>query len=73
MARDADVIQRDIEKARDALAVTLDELATVADPRRFVDSGKATVRSKLRDPRVRTVAIGIGALVAFVVVRRIFR
>lgn len=73
MARDADVIQRDIEKARDALAVTLDELATAADPRRFVDSGKASVRKKLRDPRVRYVAIGVGALVALVVVRRILR
>jgi hypothetical protein len=67
------MIQRDIEKARDALAVTLDELATVADPRRFVDSGKATVRTKLRDPRLRYVAIGVGALVALVVVRRILR
>lgn len=73
MARDPDMIQRDIETARDALAVTLDELGTKADPRRFVDSGKASVRKKLRDPRVRYALIGVGALVAIVVVRRILR
>lgn len=73
MARDPDVIQREIETARDALAVTLDELGTKADPRRFVDSGKTSVRRRLNDPRVKYTLIGVGALVAFVVVRRVFR
>jgi hypothetical protein len=73
VARDPDVIQREIETARDALAVTLDELGTKADPRRFVDSGKTTLRRKLNDPRVRYALIGAGALVTIVVVRRILR
>lgn len=73
MARDPDAIQRDIEQARDALATTLDELSTRADPKRVVESGKATVREKLDDPTVRYVLIGVGAVVAIVVVRKILR
>lgn len=73
MARDPDAIQRDIEKARDALAETLDELTIKADPKKFVEQGKAGVQEKLNDPRVRYVMIGVGALVAVVVVRKIFR
>ena len=73
MARDPDAIQRDIEKARDALATTLDELETKANPTRVVESGKASVREKLDDPRVRYVLIGAGALVAAAVVRKLFR
>lgn len=73
MARDPDAIQREIEKARDALAVTLDELGTKADPKRVVESGKATLREKLDDPTVRYVLIGVGALVTIVVVRKLFR
>jgi len=37
MARDADTIEREIEQARDALAATLDELAT--RPKRAVEAG----------------------------------
>lgn len=73
MARDPDAIQRDIDKARDALAVTLDDLGTKANPKRFVESGKASVQEKLDDPTVRYVLIGVGALVTLVVVRKLFR
>lgn len=73
MARDPDAIQRDIEKARDALAVTLDELETKANPKRFVESGKASVQEKMHDPRVRYIMIGVGALVTIAVVRKLFR
>lgn len=73
MARDPDAIQRDIDKARDALAVTLDDLGTKANPKRFVESGKASVQEKLEDPTVRYVLIGVGALVTLVVVRKLFR
>lgn len=73
MARDPDAIQRDIEKSRDALAVTLDELGTKADPKRFVESGKASVQEKLNDPRVRYALIGVGALVTVALVRKLFR
>lgn len=73
MARDPDAIERDIQKARDSLAVTMDELSTKADPKRFVESGKASAQEKLNDPRVRYVLIGVGALVTVAVVRKLFR
>lgn len=73
MARDPDAIQRDIEKAREALAVTLDELETKANPTRVIESGKASVREKLNDPKVRYALIGVGALVTVAVVRKLFR
>lgn len=73
MARDPDTIQAEIERARDALAVTVDELTTRMNPKRIVDQGKATVRNTLNDPRIKAALIGIGALVAVLVVRRLFR
>ncbi|KAA5837332.1 DUF3618 domain-containing protein [Saccharopolyspora hirsuta] len=73
MARDPDAIERDIEQAREALATTLDQLSAKANPQRFVDAGKASVQEKLNDPRVRYALIGVGALVAVVVVRKLFR
>ncbi|MDA3629307.1 DUF3618 domain-containing protein [Saccharopolyspora oryzae] len=73
MARDPDAIERDIEQAREALANTLDELSVKANPQRFVEAGKASVQEKLNDPRVRYALIGVGALVAVVVVRKLFR
>ncbi|MER7015233.1 DUF3618 domain-containing protein [Saccharopolyspora sp. NPDC000359] len=73
MARDPDAIERDIEQAREALATTLDQLSEKAHPQRFVDAGKASVQEKLNDPRVRYALIGVGALVAIVVVRKLFR
>lgn len=73
MARDPDAVQREIEQARDALAATLDELGTRANPQRFVEAGKASVQEKLNDPRVRYVLIGAGVLVAVIVVRKVVR
>ena len=40
MARDPDTIQREIERARDALADSLDALGEKASPKRLVDAGK---------------------------------
>lgn len=73
MARDPDTIQREIEQARDALAGTLDELAVRADPKRLVESGTESLRAKLDNPKVKIALVAAGALVAFVVVRKIFR
>lgn len=73
MSRDPEAIQRDIDKARDALAVTLDELGDRAHPKRFVEAGKASVQEKLNDPKVRYALIGVGVLVTVVVVRKIIR
>ena len=73
MARDADTIQAEIERARDALAVTVDELTTRANPKRVLEQGRQTLVATLADPRVKYSLIGVGALVALVVLRRLFR
>ena len=73
MARDPDTIQREIEEARDALAVTLDELSVKANPQRLVEGAKTSVLSKLDDPRIKYALIGAGVLVGLFVVRRLFR
>ena len=73
MARDPETIEREIEEAREALAATLDELGQRASPKRFVESGKASVRSRLADPRVRYPLIAVGVLIALLMVRRLFR
>ncbi|SHH07925.1 DUF3618 domain-containing protein [Streptoalloteichus hindustanus] len=73
MARDPETIQREIEQARDALAVTLDELGRRANPQRFVDTAKSTVQSRLADPRVKYALYAVGGLIAFAVLRKLFR
>jgi hypothetical protein len=73
VARDPDSIQREIEQARDALAATLDELGTRANPQRFVESGKESVRAKLDEPRIKFALVAVGALVAFALLRKLFR
>ena len=47
MARDPETIEREIEQARDALAATLDELGERANPKRLVESSRATVQQRL--------------------------
>lgn len=73
MARDPDTIQREIEKARDALAGSLDALGDRANPKRLVDTGKESVQSKLAEPTVRYALMAVGALIAVAVLRRMFR
>jgi hypothetical protein len=73
VARDPDTIQREIEQARDALAVTLDQLGTKANPQRFVDTAKSSVRSTLEQPKVRYPLIGLGVVVGLLLVRKLFR
>ena len=73
MARDPETIEREIEQAREALAATLDQLGQRASPKRIMESGKATVRSRLEDPRVRYSLIAVAMLIAVLMVRRIFR
>lgn len=73
MARDPDTIERDIVKAREALASTLDELSVKASPKRLTDSAKTSVQAKLEDPRVKFPLIGAGVLIAALLVRKLFR
>jgi hypothetical protein len=73
VARDPDTIQREIEQARDALAITLDQLGTKANPQRLAENAKAQVRSKFDDPKVKYALIGVGVLVGVLLVRKLFR
>lgn len=73
MARDQETIQREIEKARAALAESLDALTERASPRRLVDVGKQDVQSRMQDPKVRYALIAVGGLVALVLLRKMFR
>ena len=73
MARDADTIQAEIERARDALAVTVDALTIRANPKRILEQGKQTLRTKLADPEIKYALIGAGALVGVLIIRRLFR
>ena len=72
VARDPETIQREIEKARDALADSLDVLSERASPKRFVDSGKQTVQSKLADPKIKYGLIAVGVLIGLAVVKKMF-
>jgi hypothetical protein len=73
MARDAQTIQAEIDRARDALAAAVDELSIRASPKHLVDQGKRSVRAVLNEPKVKFPLIGIGVLVAVLMVRRLFR
>lgn len=73
MARDPQTIQAEIERARDGLAVAVDELTTRLDPKRALDEGKKRVRGLWDNPKVKIAVVGAGALVAYVVFRKIFR
>ncbi|MFD3705862.1 MULTISPECIES: DUF3618 domain-containing protein [Nocardia] len=70
---DTDRIEREIEIARTRLATTLDELAVRADPQRIADDTKNMVVAKLNEPKVKYTLIGAGALVAGLVLIKIFR
>ncbi|MGZ4542394.1 MAG: DUF3618 domain-containing protein, partial [Mycobacteriaceae bacterium] len=67
MARDTDSIEREIERARDQLASTLDELSTRTNPKRLVTRAKQSLRAKFDEPAVRLAVIGVGAVVAVLV------
>jgi len=73
VARDPDAIERDIEQARDALAATLDELTDRTNPKRIVESGKASVKQRLADPRVRYPLVAVAVLIVVALLRRVFR
>ncbi len=73
MARDVKTIQAEIERARDALAVAVDEITDRTNPKNVAERTKQTLRATLADPKVKFPLIGVGVLVVALVVRRIFR
>lgn len=73
MARETDSIEREIERARDQLAGTLDELSVRANPKRLLAQAKQSVRAKFDEPAVRYTVIGAGAVAVLLVLRSILR
>lgn len=73
MARDVKTIQAEIERARDALAVAVDEITDRTNPKAVVERTKQTALATVNDPKVKIPLIAIGVLVVALVVRRIFR
>jgi len=67
--RDPDTIEREIKKARDALAEDLDALSE--RPQRFVDQRRASVQQRLADPKVKYGLIAVGVLIALAVLRKL--
>lgn len=71
MARSVDAIQRDIERTRNQLAKTLDELAVRADPKNFANDAKAQAMGTVKEPKFQIiaggVALGVVALTALIV------
>ena len=73
MPRDTESIEREIEKARNLLASTLDELTVRTNPKRLVENTKKTVLAKLNEPAVKYALIAVGSVVGLLVVRKIIR
>lgn len=63
MARSIDDIQRDIERNRNQLADTLDELAVRTSPKYVAEDAKARVADGMQDSRVQAVLGGVAALI----------
>lgn len=61
MARSIDAIQRDIERTRNQLAKTLDELSVRADPKNLADDARGQVMDTAKDPKVQMVLGGVVA------------
>jgi hypothetical protein len=73
VARDPETIERDIEKAREALAATLDRISEKADPKQLADSARSTVQAKLDEPKIKYPLIGAGLLLGVLLLRKLLR
>lgn len=68
--RDPEAIKKDIDAARDQLALTVDTLAERANPRRLADDVKARVLQFVSQPAVAASLAGVALVVVVVTVRR---
>jgi hypothetical protein len=71
--RDPETIRQEIDQARDQLAVTVDNLAERANPRRIADDVKSGVVRFVKKPPVAISIAGIGALLVVLFVRKLRR
>ncbi|MGI8695812.1 MAG: DUF3618 domain-containing protein [Mycobacteriales bacterium] len=72
MSRDPQVIEREIEQARDRLAATVEELSMRVAPETLTEKAKATLREKAQSPAGKAV-IGVAAGLTFLLVIKRFR
>src|SRR5262249_41664967 len=70
MSRDPETIQREIERARDALAGTLDQLAGRFNLKAVADRGKRAILARLQSPAGMAVVGVTAGLTLLLVVRR---
>ncbi|GAC69102.1 DUF3618 domain-containing protein [Gordonia soli] len=73
MAGDTERIEQEIAQAREDLAKTLDALADRANPQRLADDAKSTALRIVNTPAVKFTLIGVGSVVAVLVIRKIIR
>ena len=71
--RDPDTIKQEIDQARNELAVTVDNLAERANPRRIADDVKSGVVRFVKKPAVAMSLAGIGAVLVVLFVRKLRR
>jgi hypothetical protein len=71
--RDPETIRQDIDAARDQLALTVDNLAERANPRRIADDVKSGVLRFVKKPPVAISLAGVGAVLAVLFVRKLRR
>ena len=71
--RDPETIRQDIDQARDQLALTVDNLAERANPRRIADDVKSGVVRFVKKPPVAISLAGIGAVLVVLFVRKLRR
>lgn len=73
MVRDTDSIERDIERARQSLASTLDQLGSRANPKHLADNAKSSLQAKFEDPKIKYPVIAASVIVGLLVVRKLLR
>jgi hypothetical protein len=71
--RDTDEIRAEIERARDQLALTVDQLADRLAPQRLADQVKAAVKAKISSPTGKAVIGGSAVLLTLIVIRNLRR
>jgi len=71
--RDPETIRQDIDAARDQLALTVDNLAERANPRRIADDVKSGVLRFVKKPPVAISLAAVGAVLVVLFVRKLRR
>jgi F0F1-type ATP synthase membrane subunit b/b' len=71
--REASEIRTEIERARDQLAVAVDQLADRLAPKRLVDDAKTSLKQKAMTPQGKAVLAGAGLLLSVLMIRNVRR